>query len=386
MAITDRPGDDAKAVMSFAALILRNVLSRKTRFMLTAVAVAVGVTTVVVLGVLTHSLRRTAISILRTGNADFTVAQEGVSDVLYSAIDEADVEQLRSYDGVASAVGVLVAAVELDSDHPFFLELGIPPDQLAPFGVQIVAGQPYGVNAPDEVMLGYRAARDLHKSVGDSINIDGLDFRIVGIFSTGQVFGDSASMLPLPTLQARERKPGNVTLAFVQVQPGTNIDALRKRIEADLPQLATVRTESEFGRVDRNLALISAANVGVSLLALVIGAIGVMNTMVMSVFERTREFGVLRAVGWTRRRVLALVLAEALVVGLTGAVIGVIAGVVVIGQLGRVPELVGVFQPDYTADIFARALGIAIGMAFIGALYPAVRAALLLPLNALRHE
>lgn len=153
-----------------------------------------------------------------------------------------------------------------------------------------------------------------------------------------------------------------------------------------MPQLATVRTESEFGRVDRNLALISAANVGVSLLALVIGAIGVMNTMVMSVFERTREFGVLRAVGWTRRRVLALVLSEALLVGTAGAVVGVIAGVITIRLIGRVPELVGVFQPDYTADVFARALAIAVGMAFLGALYPAVRAALLMPLDALRHE
>lgn len=372
--------------MSFAELIWRNVLSRKTRSLLTAVAVAVGITTVVVLGVLTHSLRRTAISILHTGAADFTVAQKGVSDVLYSSLDESDVEQLRSYDGVESAVGVLVAAVKLDSDHPFFLELGIPPDQLAPFGVQVVDGQPYSADSPNEVLLGYRAARDLHKNVGDSINIDGLDFHIVGIFSTGQVFGDSASMLPLPALQARERKPGSVTLAFVQVKPGTNIDALRKRIEHDLPQLATVRTESEFGRVDRNLALISAANVGVSLLALVIGAIGVMNTMVMSVFERTREFGVLRAVGWTRRRVLALVLSEALLVGTAGAVVGVIAGVITIRLIGRVPELVGVFQPDYTADVFARALAIAVGMAFLGALYPAVRAALLMPLDALRHE
>jgi putative ABC transport system permease protein len=372
--------------MSFLELVWRNVLARKVRSLLTITAVAIAITTVVVLGVLTHSLRRTAISILRTGTADFTIAQEGVSDVLYSSLDETQVDQLRSYDGVDSAVGVLVAAVKLDNDHPFFLELGIPPDQLTPFGVQIVAGRPYSPDAEGEVMLGFRAARDLHKNLGDTVDIDGLNFRVVGIFSTGQVFGDSASMLPLPTLQARERKPGNVTLAFVRVAPGTNVDALRKKIEQDMPELATVRTESEFGRIDRNLSLISAANVGVSLLALVIGAVGVMNTMVMSVFERTREFGVLRAVGWTRLRVLALVMAEALLVGLAGAVLGVAAGMVVIKLIGNVPELVGVFQPDYTADIFGRALGIAVGMAFIGALYPALRAALLVPLDALRHE
>jgi putative ABC transport system permease protein len=372
--------------MSFLELIWRNVMSRKTRSLLTATAVAIGITTIVVLGVLTHSLRRTAISVLRTGSADFTIAQEGVSDVLYSAVDETEVEQVGADPSVESAVGVLVAPIDLDSDHPFFLELGIQPENLVPFGVQIVDGRAYGPTASDEVMLGYRAARDLHKKVGDTVVLDTLQFRVVGIFSTGQVFGDSASMLPLPTLQARERKPGTVTLVFVRVRPDADIDALRSRIEDQFPQLATVRTESEFGRVDRNLSLISAANVGVSLLALIIGAISVMNTMVMSVFERTREFGVLRAVGWSRLRVLSLVVAEALVIGLAGAVIGVSGGMIVIKLVGRVPELVGVFQPDYTADIFGRALGIAVGMAFIGALYPAIRAALLVPLDALRHE
>jgi putative ABC transport system permease protein len=372
--------------LSFQALIWRNVLARKTRSFLTAMAVAIGITTVVVLGILTHSLRRTAISILHTGTADFTVAQEGVSDVLYSSLDEAEVDQLRSYPQVESVVGVLVAAVKLDNDHPFFLELGMPPEDLEPFGVRIVAGRPYQATAPEEVMLGFRAARDQHKSVGDMINIDGLDFRIVGIFATGQVFGDSASMMPLPTLQARERKPGEVTLAFVRTKEGTNIDALRKQIENDIPELATVRSESEFGRIDRNLSLISAANVGVSLLALILGAIGVMNTMVLSVFERTREFGVLRAIGWSKSRVLGLVMAEALCVSLAGAMAGIAAGFVAIRLVQQLPQLVGVFQPDYTADIFGRALGIAVGMAFLGSIYPAVRAAFLVPLEALRHE
>ena len=189
--------------MSFLELIWNNVAERKTRSALTGVAVAIGITTVVVLGVLTHSLKRTAISVLRTGTADFTVAQEGVSDVLYSSVDDSQISQIRSYPEVESAVGVLVAAIKLDSGHPFFLELGMPPEDLTPFGVQIVDGRAYAPDAQDEIMLGFRAARDLHKSVGDSITIDTLTFRIVGLFSTGQVFGDSASMLPLPTLQAR---------------------------------------------------------------------------------------------------------------------------------------------------------------------------------------
>lgn len=372
--------------MSFAHLVWLNVLTHKVRSLLTIVAVAIAITAVVALGVLTHSLRRTAASILTIGTADFTVAQKGVSDILYSAVDDQDVSRIQAYPEVESAVGVLVASVDLDSSHPFFLELGIPPDQLTPFGVQVVAGQPYTATAEDEVMLGYRAARDLNKTVGDTIDIETLHLRIVGIYSTGNVFGDSASMLPLTTLQARERKPGEVTLVAVRVRPGNDIDKVRKKIEQDSPQLATVRTESEFGRVDRNLTLLSAANVGVSIMALVIGAVGVMNTMAMSVFERTREFGVLRAVGWSKRRVLALVMAEALILSLAGAAVGVGAGLLAVRGIERVPELLGVFQPDYTWDVFAKALGIAVGMAFIGAAYPAVRAALLTPMEALRHE
>jgi putative ABC transport system permease protein len=370
----------------FSSLILRNVFTRKVRATLTGLTVALSIMTVVTMGVLTHSLRQTAISVLKTGTADFTVAQEGVSDVIYSAIDEGDLAEIRAMEGVASLVGVLVAPTELDDEHPFFLRLGVEPDEIEDFGVHVVVGRAYESTSATEIMLGYRAARDFEKTVGDEFQIGDDTYTIVGLFSTGQVFGDSAAMLPLSPLQAGQRKPGIVTLAFVRVSAGTDVERLRSEIESALPQLATVRTESEFGRVDRNLELISAANVGVSALALAVGAIMVMNTMVLSVFERTREFGVLRAEGWSRRRILALVMGEALVVTLVGAGLGVGFGFFAIAVLKDTPALLGVFQPEYPAAVFARALGITFGMALAGAFYPAARAALLAPLDAIRHE
>jgi len=372
--------------VSFLGLIPRNVLTRKVRSSLTGFAVAIAIMMVVAMGVLTHSLRQTAISVLQTGKADFTIAQKGTSDVLYSSLDESQVNRIAAYPQIDHIVGVLVAAVALDSQHPFFLELGIPPDQLANFGVQIVAGRPYTADATDEIMLGYRASSDLNKTVADMITIDTDTYRIVGIFSIGQVFGDEASMLPLTQLQTTERKPGEVTLIFVTVKPGTNIPALRSQIEQDNPGLATVQTVSDFGRVDRNLSLISAANEGVSVLALFMGAVGVMNTMLMSVFERTREFGILRAVGWSRTRLVAMVMGEALLIALAGAVVGTGLGYAAIKVIQQLPQVLGFFHPEYTAAVFGRALGVAVGMAFLGVLYPAIRAALLEPLEALRHE
>ena len=371
--------------MSFLGLIPRNVLTRKVRSSLTGLAVAIAIMMVVAMGVLTYSLKQTAISILQVGKADFTVAQRGVSDVVNSNLDEQEVAAVTAYPQVQTAVGVLVAGVSFNG-NPFFLELGIPPDQLAPFGVQILEGRAYTADATDEIILGFRTATSLHKTVGDQVTIDSITFNIVGIYSVGNPFADSASMVPLLWLQGRQRLAGYVTLLFVKTKPGTDIPALAAQIQHDHPELAAVQTASQFGLIDRNLSLISAADVGVSVLALFMGAIGVMNTTLMSVFERTREFGVLRAVGWSRGRIVIMVMGEALVIALAGAVVGTAMGFAAVQVIKQLPLVLGFFHPEYPASVFGQALGVAIGMAFFGVIYPAARAALLQPLEALRHE
>lgn len=372
--------------MTFLGLVLRNVRVKPLRAALTAMAVSVGVAAGVTIGIVTHSLRETAVQILQIGNADFSITQKGVSDVLNSIIDEGDLAQVDKDPDVESTVGVLVAMTKLNADNPMFLEIGVPPDKFEAFGVRVVAGRAYTATATDEVMLGYRAARNLGKEIGDTMVIDGVTYRVVGLFATDQAFGDSASMLPLVTLQANERKSGDITIAFVRVRPGADVDALRSRLEHDFPQLITVRTASEFGRADRNLQLLSAADTGATILALGVGIIIVANTMMLSFGERTREFGVLRAIGWSRRRVVALVVGETLVICLVGAGVGVGLSYVAIQVLQHVSTLVGVLHPQYTAGVFGRALITANGIGFLGAAYPALRAALLVPLEALRRE
>jgi len=375
--------------MYFLSLVARNVYTRKVRSSLTGVAIAISIAIVVTMGVLTHSLKKTAANILHTANADFTVAQKGLADITFSSLEEKDLEAVGQYEGVRSVMGLLIAIVNVDEERPSFLELGLPAGQLEDFGVTIVAGRKYGEGAPDEVILGFRAAEQLGKTVGDKITLNQPaphDYEVVGIYSTGQVYGDSASMLPIKRLQADQRKIGVITMMFVRVEQGTDIEALRKRIEDDHPQLATVQSEEDFGHVDRNLQLISAANLGVTYLALVIGSVTVLNTMLLSVFERTREFGILRAVGWSRLRVLLCVMFEAVVVSLSGAMAGVGFGFLAVKLLERSPQMVGVFKPDYPSGVFRNALLIAFGMAFFGAVFPAIRAAILRPLDAIRHE
>jgi putative ABC transport system permease protein len=288
--------------------------------------------------------------------------------------------------GVETATGVFVATANLGSKHPFFIEVGLRPRDQADFGVTVVRGRSYHASGDGEMMLGWRAAQEFGVDVGDAFQVEERRYRVVGVFSTKNPFGDQAGMFSLTDLQAWHRQPETLTLAFVRAKPGVSIDGLRNRIDDALPGLATARSQSDYGRVDRNLVLISAANVGGSVLALFIGATGVMNTTLLSFFERLHEFGVLRAVGWSRRRLVALVLGEALLVTVAGAAVGLAVGVVAVQGLTHVGDLVGVLQPDFPAEIFGRALLFAFGMALLGALYPVMRAVRLTPLSAMQHE
>lgn len=111
-----------------------------------------------------------------------------------------------------------------------------------------------------------------------------------------------------------------------------------------------------------------------------------MNTMLLSFIERIREFGLLRAVGWSRRRLLSLVIGEALGISVLGAAVGVAFAFALTYALARFSTLRGLLQPEFSASIFWMALYSAIGIGLIAALYPSARAALLRPGIALRKE
>jgi putative ABC transport system permease protein len=373
-------------VVSFLGLIAHNVGVKKVRLALTTLAIAIGVLSVVSLGVVTHSLETSALAIMQTGQADFTIAQKGVADIINSSIDAAQVPRIVATPGVSSIVGVLIGTTKLDANNPQFLEIGIDPAHLERFGVTVVQGRPFTASATDELMLGWRAAENLGAHIGDGVKLDSTLYRVVGIYSTGQSLGDAGAMLPLTAFQTAQRQPGQYTLLFVQVAHGADVQAIRNRIESENPQLITIRTVSDFGRADRSLSLIRAADQGSAVLAIVIGAVVVMSAMSMSFVERVREFGVLAAVGWSRPRVLVMILGEALTMGLLGAAVGSALSFAAVVVVQNLPSLAGVLHPEYTPAVFGRALYTAAAMSLLGALYPALRAALTSPLEALRHE
>ncbi len=372
--------------MTFFDLILRNLWKKKARSVGLAFAVAIAVMAVVALDVTSSGLEQSAAAIISVGKADFTVVQKGASDTLTSTIDRQELTRISRTPGVASVVGVLVETEHLNANNPVFIEIGINPGQLAAFGVKVVRGHQYAPAASHEVMLGWRAASNFGLHDGDRFKANGTWNTVVGIYSTGNSFGDSGAMFPLPAIQGYNRVPGIVTLAFVKVTPGASAANVAARVDYTQPELTTIRTADQFGRADRNLVYLEAAVNGSTVLAILIGAVIVGNTMLLSLFERTREFGLLRAIGWTRRRTVGLLLGESLLLAVVGAAIGVGLSFAVAAALSQLPALKGILHPNFTEGAFWRALFTALVMTFIGALYPTIRAALLSPLKALSYE
>jgi putative ABC transport system permease protein len=134
------------------------------------------------------------------------------------------------------------------------------------------------------------------------------------------------------------------------------------------------------------MQLFKASTWAISALALVVGGLGMTNTMVMSVFERTREIGVLRALGWRKPRVLGMIVRESVVLSLMGGIAGVLAGVALGSGLNLTRTVQGFLRLEYTPGLFAQAVGTALLLGVVGGVYPAWWASRLRPVEALRYE
>jgi len=371
--------------MSFLNLIVKNLLRQPVRAGLALVGISIGITTVVALGVITAGFKSSVSDILLFGDSDFMVAQQGTADLSFSTVNETDWETLKTYPGVERTIGTMFHITKAGS-NPFFYVLGLRASDMVIVAPPIKAGTFPREGADDEILLGDGGARDLHVGVGDTVEISGRTFRVVGIYHTGRIFEDNGAYAPLKATQELAAKPGFLSVVYVKAAPGADAKELKAAVNRDFKNLVAISEVSEFGEVDQGIELLDAANLAISLLAVGIGAIGVMNTMVMSVFERTREIGILRAVGWSGARVMRMIMTESLMLCVVAAGVGAGLGVLFTRLVLLVPAISKLLEPQYSLDVFVRAVVVAVVVAVVGAAYPAYRAVRLTPMAALRYE
>ena len=254
--------------------------------------------------------------------------------------------------------------------------------------VRLVGGRWPADESERAVVLGSVAVDVLKKTLGSEVRIGPTTFTVCGVFESGSLAENGAVVMTLPQLQRLTDQLGKINFVNVRLVAGTSRDQLaeiRRAVAARLPGF-TAFTAAQVA--DRNVAILAvkAMSWATSIIALVVGAVGVMNTMLMSVFERVHEIGLLLAVGWRRRRIVMMILYESTLLSLAGGAVGTAIGALVVKLMERTPLLRGKIEGELSASLFALALTISLGLGLLGGFYPAVRGSRMRPSDALRHE
>ena len=369
--------------MTFFSIVSRGLMRRPVRTGLTLVGISIGIAAVVALVGISRGFETSWETGMKTRGTDIVVSNMG-SALTPKPFDASVRDRVKPLPRVAEATSLFVDLISIEDAEMMIVsarEWGGYTWQ----NLKLVSGRLPKDATEKAVVLGTTAAEVLKKKVGDPIQIETEEMAVVGIIDGGAVVENGSVILSLPLFQQVSGNDGKINIIDVRVTPGTTRDQLNQLCE----QISTVVPEAraviagEHIRDSQAYKMIRAMSWGTSLLAVLVGVLGVMNTMLMTVFERTQEICILLAIGWKRRRIVRMILLESAMLGFLGGVVGVIIGFIGVRMLEQTPAIRGLLEPDLNYRLLATSVGIAVIVGVFSGLYPAWRSSRLTPSQAL---
>ena len=362
------------------SLIISNLVRHKARTIATAAGIALGVGMIVALLSVGSGLKRTAEELVHLGEADMGIFQSGVADPTASVLPTSMVDRLERRPDVEEATPLLLVITGIRPD-PAAVVFGAEPEGF--FAERLVMTQGRRDLGQGRVLVGDQLAQQLHLRVGSPLTIKRQRFTVGGVYHTGIFFEDTGATIDLGAAQRLEHRNGDATTIAVQLHPDEPLDSAEKSIRRSFPGITILGTADDASRLGANGQLVSKAVTIIATLALILGGLGVTNTMAMAVLERERELALLNAVGWRRRRIAFLVLAEGVATSILGAGVGLLIGVLGADALNRALDVASVVSPHVTPWTIGQALLIGVAIGVLGGLYPAWRGTTVAPTRVL---
>ena len=374
--------------MSFASILFKNLFRRKMRSFLTIVGLAVAVAAMVALVGVASRFEQAYYDLYDRTKVDLVVQESGGSQLLNRGIKEEFGQKISALPGAKRVVGGLVDVIAFEDYNLFMVVVNGWAAGSSLFDhVKILEGETLKPEHSNDVLLGKVLAANMGKKVGDTIDMYAVPMKVVGIYESFNVYENGAVVMPLAEMQKLIDRPKRVSAFLVEASDPTpeGISKLKQEIEAlgtgivAEPMKAFVGSVSHI-KVSRAMAWMTSG------IALVIGAIGMLNTMAMAVHERIKEIGTLRAMGWKKARVVQMILGESLLLSLAGAIIGSLYAVVMTHYFSTFPATAGFVDGQIAPRFIALGFAMAIFVGVAGAAYPAWWGASLSPIEALRKK
>jgi putative ABC transport system permease protein len=361
---------------------------RPLRTFLTALGIAVAVGSMVIFLSLGEGLRQVFGEQLGSIGPDLQVsfgdfdASASLTSVPELPLEyKTQLEQNASDYGIVKVIPLLFHLRAGLSTTSSFIFQAIPPE-LDPssiyFDFEMLEGR--ALTAADTsamvAIVGEQVAKRNRLTLGDTLRLNRTNsFEVVGIARSGSGLIDNAILTPLESLQNAIGISDKVTFFAIDLENPASARETAERLGAAYPELGFQTREDVLSVVERGIRISDIVRLGISVIALIVGAISVSNTMMMSVFERTREFGVVRAIGAKAGFLFRLVLLESILLSIVGAVAGVILGrlgMIVVNNITN--NLIGLDVAALTTRLTLFAVVVALVMGLLSGLVPAFRA------------
>ncbi|HLC57003.1 MAG TPA: ABC transporter permease [Candidatus Nanoarchaeia archaeon] len=394
-------------IEDYARFAVSNLLHRKLRSLLTVLGIIIGVAAIIALISVSQGLKSSIEEQFATFGADrLLISAKGFQGPGTSAngLTEKDVDTLERIADFKYVIPSIYSTseVEFSNKIKFTYIVGVPSKEFegmfADVGTELAEGRYVREGEKKVAVIGARVADELFDKkvrLRSKIMVNGEDFTVIGILKEiGSQQDDNQINIPLEAYREVFDEPDKVDVIIAQAKEGSNIELLKDRSERALKKARDdenyqVMTAAQIAeQINNVLGVIQIVLIGIAAISLVVGGIGIMNSMYTSVLERTKEIGVMKSIGAHKNDILMIFLLESGLLGLVGGLIGVGIGV----GLGEIVEIAaaqagyGILKIPVKLWIILFGLGFAFLVGIASGTLPAMRAAKLSPVSALHYE
>jgi putative ABC transport system permease protein len=365
-------------------LIITNLLRHRVRSLISVAGIAFSVAAMLTVVTILQGAVGMFSNIL-SNDSEVIVFERNVSDLFFSSVPDDAVKRIGSMPNVAHASPVLFGIVS-SSGHPIVTCFGVTPSDARIQKATWVSGEKSNFGITDDgVVLGQRAADFMGARLGQRVEIGHASFVVTGVLKTTNGFEDGGVFMPLTAAQRFFHKQGSSSVISIKLRSKNDLSAFKATMQAEYPNLIALE-DSEFSRTYSQFRILKATAWAVGGCGLLLGGLGVANTMIMSVFTRIREIAILRVNGFSHLQIGGVIFGESAFVSLSGALSGVLIGSCSLYAIKFIPALGGYVDPSIHPLLILIVFALALITGIVGAFYPAVYAMRVRPVEALRFE